>query len=344
LVRLLYASLVQDGRVSAEPTLGWDPDDAETLRALIDADVDAAGYGFESSATGNPPSGSFDERVVSRRVDLVRRLRDGIPEAADLPASPGMLRAGKRHQWVAPKKVGKSIGALVQTADMVLAGARVVIFDRENGGNLYAERLGQIITARGLDDEEQAELAAQIAYYEFPRFRDSDEADLVALCAGADLVVFDSQRMFLSDLGLEESGNDDYAAFMAALVDPLFRAGIATLILDNSGHTDPKRSRGASAKGDLNEILFAVETVERFTVDATGIVRLEITDSRFGNSGRWELEIGGGVFGSWRRIDGGSDDEAPRVQTNAPHGTRVDLHRELRRTAGPQSDHRRDRR
>jgi hypothetical protein len=130
----------------------------------------------------------------------------------------------------------------------------------------------------------------------------------VALCAQAQLVIFDSQRMFLSDLGLEESGNDDYAAFMAALIDPLFRSNVATLILDNAGHGEPRRGRGASAKGDLNEILFAVETVEKFTEDTTGIVRLEITDSRFGNSGRWELEIGGGIFGSWRRIDDGSDD------------------------------------
>jgi len=41
----------------------------------------------------------------------------------------------------APKKVGKSIAALVHTVDMALAGARIVIFDRENGGDLFAERL-----------------------------------------------------------------------------------------------------------------------------------------------------------------------------------------------------------
>src|SRR5204863_4770192 len=130
---------------------------------------------------------------------------------------------------------------------------------------------------------------------EFPRFRDTDEQDLVALCSGADLVIFDSQRMFLSDLGLEESGNDDYADFMAALIDPLFRAGIATLVLDNAGHQEPKRGRGASAKGDLNEINFSLETVESFDLDTTGRIRLEIENSRFGNTGRWELEIGGGV-------------------------------------------------
>ena len=43
--------------------------------------------------------------------------------------------------------------------------------------------------------------------------------------------------------------------------------------------------------------------VEKFNLDTTGRLRLEITDSRFGNSGRWEMEIGGGVFGSWQRVD-----------------------------------------
>jgi hypothetical protein len=186
---------------------------------------------------------------------------------------------------------------------MALAGARIVVFDRENGGDLYAARLESIIAARGLTAEHQESLADRIFYFEFPRFRRDDDADLVELCAAVDLVLFDSQRMYLSDLGLEENSSDDYAEFMSALVDPLFRAGIGTLILDNTGHAEPKRGRGASSKGDLNEILFTLELIERFDLDTVGRLRLEITDSRFGNTGRWELEIGGGVFDSWHRID-----------------------------------------
>jgi AAA domain len=299
--------------VSAKPIEYDEPLDAGPADDEIDdpsRGVDAFLYlaTLDGRSNGNAPAGSFVDRVISRRVDLLARIREGIPDAVYLPASFGMLRAGKRHHMPAPKKVGKSIAALTHAVDMALAGARVIIFDRENGGDLFAERLDQIITARGLDDDAQAQLASRIVYYEFPRFRDTDEQDLVALCSGADLVIFDSQRMFLSDLGLEESGNDDYADFMAALIDPLFRAGIATLVLDNAGHQEPKRGRGASAKGDLNEINFSLETVEPFNLDTTGRVRLEIENSRFGNSGRWELEIGGGVFGSWHRIDDGIDD------------------------------------
>jgi AAA domain len=255
----------------------------------------------EPEAAAEP--GSFADRVAGRRVNLFQRLLAGIPPVDYLPGSAEILRRGKRHHMVAPKKVGKSLGALVLTVDIALAGGTVVILDRENGADLYADRLGQILAGRGVDELEQMVISGRIVYYEFPRFRDSDQAELAALCATADLAVFDSQRMYLSDLGLEENSSDDYAAFMAALVDPLFRAGIATLILDNSGHQEPKRGRGASAKGDLNEILFAAEAVEHFDLNTTGRLRLEITDSRFGDNGRWELEIGGGTFGNWQRVD-----------------------------------------
>jgi AAA domain len=268
--------------------------------------------GVIPAQTGHAPlpdrPGSFADRVASRRVDLVARLREGIPPADYLPASAGMLRRGKRHHLPAMKKVGKSISTLSHCVDIALAGGRVVIFDRENGGDLYAERLGQIIAARGLSEADQNQLAQRIQYFEYPRFRDSDEQDLIELCAGADLVVFDSQRMYLSDLGLEENGNDDHAAFLAALIDPLFRAGMATLVLDNAGHQEPKRGRGASAKSDLNEINFSLETIAPFDLETTGRIRLEIENSRFGTTGRWEMEIGGGVFGSWRRIKSADND------------------------------------
>jgi hypothetical protein len=272
-------------------------DDA-VLRALLDADSD-----LETATNNGSTPGSFTDRVHDRRVNLLDRIRDGIPPADYLPASEHMLRRGKRHHWAAPKKVGKSIGALVHIVDMAIAGSHTTIFDRENGADLYASRLEAIIDGRDLDNAAQETLAASLHYYEFPRFRKDDHTDLAALCAGSDLVIFDSQRMYLSDLGLEENSSDDYAEFMAALIDPLFQVNIATLILDNTGHNEPRRGRGASSKGDLNEILFVLETVEKFSLDTAGRLRLEITDSRFGNSGRWEMEIGDGTFGAWTKVE-----------------------------------------
>jgi hypothetical protein len=278
--------------------IGWDPDDVAKLHELVDADID-----YLSRNGTDPSAGSFADRVAGRRVDLLARIRDGLPPIEYVPGSSDRYVTGRRHHLPAPKKTGKSLLAALDAVDIPLAGGHVVILDRENGANLYASRLEAIIAARQLDDTEQDKIAAGLSYFEFPRLNRTDETAFVELCTGADLAVFDSQRTFLSDLGLDENDSDDYARFMAALIDPLFRAGIATLILDNAGHGDPKRGRGSSSKGDLNEILFTIDAVEPFDADTTGRLRLDIADSRLGTNGRWELDIGGGVFGHWRSVD-----------------------------------------
>jgi hypothetical protein len=261
-----------------------------------------------AALNGSAPGCSFTDRVTNRRVDLLARIRDGLPEIAYVPGSAGRYVQGRRHHVPAPKKIGKSFMAALDAVDIPLADGRVVILDRENGANLYASRLEAIIAARQLDEKQQTKIAAGLSYFEFPRFTRTDETAFVELCAGADIVILDSQRMFLSDLGLEENDSDDYAVFMAALIDPLFRAGVATLILDNAGHSDPKRGRGTSSKGDLNEILFTLDAIEPFGLDTTGRLRLDVDYSRLGTNGRWELEIGGGIFGHWQRVDRQDDD------------------------------------
>lgn len=245
----------------------------------------------------------FAERFDERRVDLFKRIEEGVPPLNFLPASDGMLIAGKRHLIAAPKKTGKSIGMLVHWVDVALADGRVLILDRENGANTYAERLGAIAEARHLDQRARAKVRRNLLYYEFPRLGEADGIALaeVAQENGASVVVFDSQRMYLSDLGLRESESDDYARFMGSLVDPLFEAEIATVILDNTGHSDPTRSRGTSAKGDLNEVLITMQPHVEFSQTRRGSLRLKLDPgrSRFGNEGEWEMTIGNGTFSEW---------------------------------------------
>ncbi len=71
------------------------------------------------------------------------------------------------------------------------------------------------------------------------QLRIDDAANLTAWATERrlDLVVFDSQRMILTDVGLSEDSADDYARFMAKIVDPLFNAGVGTMILDDTGHS-----------------------------------------------------------------------------------------------------------
>jgi hypothetical protein len=257
-----------------------------------------------ASLNGAEP-GSFAERVTARRVDLVQLIRDGLPPVEYLPESDGMLVKGKRHLIAAPRKEGKSIAMLVHWVRMALAGARVIVFDRENGAETYAKRLDSIIGAWGLGKPDERKLRHNLDYYEFPQLRKGDGEAFAKLADGAAVVVFDAQRMYLTDLGLREGEADDYSIFMAAVIDPLFRAGVATVILDNTGHSDTGRSRGSSAKGDLNEVLFKFKAESDFSVHRRGKVRLilEAGNSRFGNEGTWEMQIGAGAFTDWQRVD-----------------------------------------
>ncbi len=254
-------------------------------------------------------AGSFAARVEARQVDLVQLIEQGLPPLEYLPASDGMLVGGKRHLIAAPAKVGKSISMLVHFVDMVLANGNVVILDRENGSDLYAKRLADIFAARKLTKKQREQVRAGLHYYEFPQLRSGDADALAEHFASADLVVFDAQRMFLSDFGLKESVSDDYAEFMSYAIDPLFRARIATLILDNTGHKEQTRGRGTAAKGDLNELLFSMDTLSEFDLYRPGRLRLKVEFSRSGTSGEWTMDIGGGHFTSWQStVDTSSHD------------------------------------
>jgi hypothetical protein len=252
---------------------------------------------------------TFAQRVGERKVDLVKVMNEGILPLESLPGSEGMLLRGKRHYIPAPQKEGKSLALLVHWAQMVLAGAVVVIFDRENGSQIYAQRLQDILASWKVNKGDLRRVRAHLRYYEYPILAPGDGPDLVKLCARADVVVFDAQRMFLTDLGLAEDLADDYAEWMAQTIDPLFRAGIATVILDNTGHENKDRGRGSSSKGDLNEVLFTLKAELPFSREQIGRIRLTIRRSRFGNTGQWDMDIGGGVYSGWCRTDKELEDD-----------------------------------
>jgi hypothetical protein len=91
--------------------------------------------------------------------------------------------------------------------------------------------------------------------------------------------------------------NDDYAEFVNKLVVPLARANSTTLTLDNVGHGEGGHPRGASAKSDLNEVVFQLSAVEPFNGDTRGKVIWRRKRQRFsGVPVAMEQVIGGGTF------------------------------------------------
>jgi hypothetical protein len=178
----------------------------------------------------------------------------------------------------------------------------VTILDRENGADEYGRRLKAILADRPPKTREA--VRERLTYHAWPRLQLEDRDAIAAHLAGADLVVFDSTRTFLSSLGMSEDLSDDFARYASNLIDPLFAAGIATVQLDNTGHADSNRARGSASKGDLADVVYSLKAKPPFDVDRRGAVRLKREASRFGDVlPEFTLELGAGHFGHFAPTD-----------------------------------------
>jgi hypothetical protein len=79
-----------------------------------------------------------------------------------------------------------------------------LLLDRENGSAIYAKRLADICKARELSAAERLDLRKRLTYLDYPSIKRGDGDALADAFGRSDLVVFDAQRMFLTDLGLKE--------------------------------------------------------------------------------------------------------------------------------------------
>ena len=232
------------------------------------------------------------------RVDLTQLIRDGIPEPTFIPGGAPWLLAAKRYLIPAPAGTGKSLAGLVVAVNVVKHGGRVIILDVENGSEEYARRYASILTARDRDGSLTAACQERLSYHAWPTLRlDWTAEEWSAAVTGADLVIFDSSRMMLSSVGLDEDSNNDYASFVSAILMPISRAGTTTIVLDNTGHMEKDRARGASTKTDLNEVVYALSVHEPFGDDQAGQLKLIRKRQRFsGLPEELRIDVGGDTY------------------------------------------------
>jgi hypothetical protein len=303
--------LARELRLRAEKLYGTKAEEVRNLATLIATEahphelarwlVDVSrisGNGYRPDEDGAVPGatqGRACEDLEGARVDLVERIREGIPEREYVPGCDGWLIRGKRYLAFSPSGVGKSLGTLAVGVEVVRHGGTVAIIDVENGADEYARRLENIV---GDDQELLAACSGHLRYYEYPGLSmEWGEGEWVEAVADCDLVVLDSSRNVLSALGLAEDANDDYSHFMARIVIPLSKAGKTTLILDNVGH-EGDHPRGASAKRDLNEVLFSLTAPAEFDAQTEGRLIWRRTRQRFAGAIPKALEqrLGGGTY------------------------------------------------
>lgn len=247
--------------------------------------------------------------LAEARVDLIERIREGLPPIEYVPGGDPWLRRGKRYLLAAGAGTGKSLLALVAATAIVEEGGTVAILDVENGADEYARRLADVLEARDDDRGTLAEACSErLRYFEWPALSVNWPAEeWIEAIGGADLVIFDSSRLILSAAGLSEDANDDYAKFVEGLLFPLARSGVATMVLDNTGHEEKGRARGASAKADLNEVVYVAEVRDAFDRERSGSLILKRKRSRFADLPlKLRLELGGGAYG---RLEPFEDDD-----------------------------------
>lgn len=167
-----------------------------------------------------------------------------------------VFATGRNHSVTAKAKTGKSEFILTIITPAVLGRAvlerpagtplRVLYLDYEMTEADVQQRLEEM----GYGPTDDLEPLAYLLHPAIPPLDTLDGGQRVLTLAQehrADLVVIDT---FSRAVAGDEDSNDTVRAFYINTVVPLKRIGTSVTRLDHTGHSNPDRARGASAKGD----------------------------------------------------------------------------------------------
>jgi hypothetical protein len=214
------------------------------------------------------------------------------------PGAKRITRPELRSIWFGARGSGKLIAALILSVQVIEAGGCVLYADFENGARRQAERLGAILADHPAKTRDA--VAERFDYRPNPRLGKLGNAQAVeewaALFAGRDLAVIDSTARALAQLGLDENSTPDFGRFMVDYIDQPHAHGTAMTLLDNTGWAETDRSRGASGKWDMVELVYKV-TSSDFAPDKTGTITLDRVRSRDGDEARQLVaHVGDGTY------------------------------------------------
>jgi hypothetical protein len=234
--------------------------------------------------------------MLGTSVDLL-----AIDTSTPRPWTPGakrIMRPGLRSIWFGSRGTGKSIAAMIVAVQVIEAGGSVVYLDWENGARRQAERLEAILLDRPAST--RAAVAERLDYRPNPRLGKlaSEQAvtEWASLFQGRDLALIDSTARALGQLGLDENSTPEFGRFMVAYIDPIAEQGAAVVLLDNTGWSEADRSRGASGKWDMVELVYKVTSTD-FAPDRAGTLTLERARSRDGDeAGQLVAHVGDGCY------------------------------------------------
>lgn len=225
-----------------------------------------------------------------------------------VPGTGGLLCRGQSALAFSQRGAGKSIVALTIGLSAASKGEQVYYWDRENGAADTRQRAEAILEANDWPD---VFASGQFVGRHYPQLsRDWDPHHVAMALFGFNLVIYDSFREGISQLGGDPNSDSDISRFVDLAVTPLVRCGTAVLILDNTGHDEKNRPKGSGAKLDAIPQVYKLVATSSFNVVESGRVTLECVRSRFGDIGRkWTARMGDGVYEVPR-----ANDQPPEVK------------------------------
>src|SRR5215203_7305106 len=229
---------------------------------------------------------------LGERILLGKLITEGIEPPTHL--EPDVLIDGAVHWFHGTADTGKTWLAAYLAKHRIEDGENVLIWDKENGPEIYGERL----EALGCDPET---IDRHLFYHGEPNLRLGDDV-LEAYTMRLEevdpvLVIYDSARGFLTTAGLEENSNDDLDKWYEGILKPVRNRKCAATVLDH----DPKdgnTARGAGRKKDLCDVMWAVKCPYPFDKSKVGMMRLVLEKGRRGGlPPSVTYSIGGGENG-----------------------------------------------
>jgi hypothetical protein len=214
--------------------------------------------------------------AIEGRILIGKDIREGVEPPDELVQD--IILAGRVTSIYSGSGMGKTFLMLWIILRVIEQGLAVIIFDKENGRRIIAERL----EALGADPEK---LDEHLHYYSSPSLP-LDVATQQAVEELLDdvkpaLVVYDSWINFLADAGLDENVSNDIARWAAAYTHPARERCIAVLLLDHV----PKEgvsARGSGRKKDEVDVMWKLANTASFDRDNVGRIVLRREKDREG--------------------------------------------------------------
>jgi hypothetical protein len=278
----------------------------------------AAAAPWQAAAPIEPePTDEPDDTSIGR----IRRVlfedtastRDGSDVVREpVPGTGGLLWRGIAHSIFGDRGEGKSVTVVIATVAAAAVGERVLYLDRENGPSLMRSIVEGVLEAH--DDWPDVLESGAWTGRHYPAFsREWEPADYAEAIAGRGYtgVIYDSVREVISELGGNPNADEDISTLTRILVTPLIRRGLWVVLLDNVGHVEKGRPKGAGSKLDATPIGYQVRTTVEFGPDEEGAAAVKCTRSRYGDLGReWVVRVGAGRFDVPEARDGSPDERA----------------------------------